>query len=135
MENRLTDRTESGIVYLINEPAEDIYGNYTIEGYKMIQTVIERLFSYENAESEGRLIELPCKVGTGVWEVSDEACDCNKCLYYREDESCLKQPICKNCKVVQRMVRFGDIDRIGKTVFLTHADALAALKGESHEND
>lgn len=76
MFERLTDRTGSGQVYLIEGPEEDMYGYYTGKGLKQIENVIDRLAAYEDsgmspeqvqefakAKAEGRLVVLPCKVG------------------------------------------------------------------------
>ena len=59
MENeRLTARTGNKLVYLINEPEEDYRGYYSENGYKTIQTVIDRLASYEDMIADGRLVEV-----------------------------------------------------------------------------
>lgn len=42
----------------------------TIENATKIAEAFERLAAYEDAEAEGRLVVLPCKVGTHLWRVT-----------------------------------------------------------------
>ena len=45
---RLTERTESGRVYLVSEPETDIYGNLTEKGFEQLDKIYERLAAYED---------------------------------------------------------------------------------------
>lgn len=72
----------------------------------------EKLAAYEDAEEQGLLIRLPCKVGDEFWELNTEteiphiypriACSLSHCEYVSQ--------------------------RLGKTVFLTKAEAEKALE-------
>ena len=70
---------------------------------------IEKLAEYETAEEEGRLVVLPCKVGTRVHEIY-QFCGCGA------------------WEIEEHKIKLEDLDKIGKTVFLTREEAEKALK-------
>ena len=72
--------------------------------------LIERLKEIIQAEHEGRLVVLPCKVGTAVYQ-----------LDYNQHDGYWIEP---------HFFKLEDVSRIGKTVFLTREEAEAALKEE-----
>ena len=85
---------------------------------------VEKLAEYETAEEEGRLVVLPCKVGSTVYrilytlafgEIGDKA---EKHYFIRETS-----------------FEYGMIDDLNETVFLTREEAEKALKEmeENHE--
>ena len=85
---------------------------------------LEKLAEYETAEEEGRLVVLPCKVGSTVYrilytlafgEIGDKA---EKHYFIRETS-----------------FEYGMIDDLNETVFLTREEAEKALKEmeENHE--
>lgn len=141
---RLTERTAVGI--LVKEDYGEkvlrtlysCYGgkpnpHYTNceEGY----CAMEKLAAYEDAEEQGRILRLPCKVGDKVYQISEnfiEPCTvetiflgnyrdrngnwCNMAeIYYDRDD----------CPYVSTEMYFTDI---GETVFLTETEAEAKLK-------
>lgn len=141
---RLTERTTDGILVKEDYGKEVLktlyscYGgkpnpHYTNceEGY----CAMEKLADYEDAEEQGRLVKLPCKVGDKVYQISEnfiEPCTvetiflgnytdrngncCNMAeIYYDRDD----------CPYVTAEIYFTDI---GKTVFLTKSEAEAKLK-------
>lgn len=70
---------------------------------------MNKLADYEDLEDEGRLLKLPCAVGTGVWTL----------MYQRDDFDDLRcYPI-----ITQKPFRLSDIEHIGITVFLTKKEA------------
>jgi hypothetical protein len=76
----------------------------------------DKLAAYENAEEQGLLVRLPCKVGDMVYEVD------------------VKRMEWGWIKVIEPVkFRIGMTDSVGKTVFLTCAEAEAALKGETED--
>ena len=95
----------------------------------------EKLADYEDAEEQGLLLRLPCKVGDVVYQISEnfiEPCTvetiflgnymdrngncCNMAeIYYDRDD----------CPYVSTAIYFTDI---GETVFLTKEEAEAKLK-------
>ena len=130
---RLTERTADGILVKENhgenglrtfyqcfgEKPNDKYTNCD-EGY----CAIEKLADYEDAEEQGLLLRLPCKVGTSVYMVAQDCggdtldCmrgDCEGCpyLYSFVEENTFEVYMC---------------DEVGKTVFLTQAEAEQKLK-------
>ena len=70
---------------------------------------IKKLAEYENAEEEGRLKVLPCEVGTRVYEIY-QFCGCGA------------------WEIEEHKIKLEDLDKIGKTVFLTREEAEKALK-------
>ena len=73
------------------------------------QDIIDKLAEYETAEEEGRLVVLPCKVGTRVYEIYQF------CGYGAWE-------------IEEHKIKLEDLDKIGKTVFLTREEAEKALK-------
>ena len=86
--------------------------------------IIERLAEYEDAEEQGLLLRLPCKVGTTVynttwWDDVTEKVKVGGKTFYRT--------VHKH-KVSKSTFSLLDIYDFGKTVFLTKAEAEQKLK-------
>ena len=84
----------------------------------------ERLKEYEDLEEQGRLVKLPCKIGTEVYDITwwddvQEKVVVKGKAYYRT--------VHKH-KVTKSPFTYSDIDNFGKTVFLTKSEAEAKLK-------
>ena len=102
------------------------------ENCKTIYDVIDKLADYEDLEEQGRLVKLPCKIGTEVYDITwwddvQEKVVVKGKTYYRT--------IHKH-KVSKSTFGYTDIEEIGKTVFLTKSEAEAKLKelrGEENE--
>ena len=77
--------------------------------------VADKLAAYEDAEEQGLLVQLPCKVGSHVWRVW--ITDGRKPEITEHDMS-----------DILHIVQW--IDKFGKTVFLTREEAEAALAKE-----
>ena len=75
----------------------------------------EKLAEYETAEEEGRLVVLPCRVGTRVYEIYQF------CGYGAWE-------------IEEHKIKLEDLDKIGKTVFLTREEAEKASR-EMEEDD
>lgn len=67
-----------------------------------------------DAEKEGRLVVLPCKVGDTVWEIKHSYVD---------------WPDVSKKFAHEKVFDLQDLEKFGKTVFLTREEAEAALKG------
>ena len=86
---------------------------------KHLKAMIEKLAAYEDAEEQGLLLKLPCKVGDTVWFVG------NKFVNDYEIRRFIVGEIGIDAIQVARTIRGTDywnsfsIDDIGKTVFLT----------------
>ena len=78
----------------------------------------EELKAYRDAEEQGLLLRLPCKVGDTVY-----------CFYHTFDFEERKV----HCEIVTEEFEVAMIDDFGKTVFLTKEEAeqkLESMKGE-----
>ena len=94
------------------------------ENCKTIDDVIDKLAEYEDLEEQGRLIKLPCKIGTEVYDITwwdnvQEKVVVKGKAYYRT--------VHKH-KVTKSPFTYSDIDNFGKTVFLTKSEAKQKLK-------
>lgn len=142
---RLTERTADGILVKEDYGKEVLktlyscYGgkpnpHYTNceEGY----CAMEKLATYEDAEEQGRLIKLPCKVGDTVWDN-----DCGRpCAYtitafsFGECEEYICEPVTTKKVVFYYTNSSGSItgsfaeSEIGKSVFLNKSEAEQKLK-------
>lgn len=69
----------------------------------------EKLADYEDAEEQGLLLRLPCKVGTDVYYIlgipNETPCTIDSCVF-----------------------ELSDVHKIGESLFLTRAEAEAKLK-------
>ena len=91
---------------------------------KAIDDVIDKLAEYEGLEEQGRLVKLPCKIGTEVYDITwwddvQEKVVVKGKAYYRT--------VHKH-KVTKSPFTYSDIDDFGKTVFLTKSEAEQKLK-------
>nr|DAR11218.1 MAG TPA: hypothetical protein [Bacteriophage sp.] len=110
---RLTFRTELGVSIDKEEdcPTCSICCNCDIppRKCKYISDALEKLADYEDLEEQGRLLKLPCKVGDDVYYIlgipNETPCTIDKCTF-----------------------DLSDINKIGKTLFLTKSEAEAKLK-------
>ena len=130
---RLTYRAELGVSIDKNEdcPTCSICWNCDIPPRKCmyISDALEKLANYEDLEEQGRLVKLPCKIGTEVYDITwwdnvQEKVVVKGKAYYRT--------VYKH-KVTKLPFTYSDIDNFGKTVFLTKSEAEQKLK--EMEND
>ncbi len=101
------------------------------ENCQTISDVIDKLADYEDLEEQDRLVKLPCKIGTEVydiawWDNAQEKVVVKGKTYYRT--------VHKH-KVTKLPFTYSDIDNFGKTVFLTREEAEAKLKELRCNND
>ena len=136
---RLTERTECGIVG--NNKKVTNYPLYKVAEYDELDHGItgqcfEKLAEYEDLEEQGLLLRLPCKVGSTLYRVYKKPTKCTAYGEYKDDYAC--QGCEKECdsSYVWAIYKYkADIktivclsDEIGKTVFLTQAEAEQKLK-------
>ena len=99
----------------------------------IVPKLYSRLAKYEDAEEQGLLLRLPCKVGDTVWFVGNDFVNDYEVRRYIVDESgivCIQ--IAKEIDGKDYWNSFR-IEDLGKTVFLTKEEAeqkLAEMKGE-----
>ena len=77
--------------------------------HKQVAEYLRKLKDYEDLEEQGRLLKLPCKIGDDVYYIlgipNETPCTIDKCTF-----------------------KLSDINKIGKTLFLTREEAEAKLK-------
>ena len=101
MTERLTVQAPSGLIHLVDDSESGV------------NQAIKKLYEYETAEEEGRLVVLPCKVGDIVYKIM--------CQRDNFDD--------RPYRIITSVnFRLDMADDIGKTVFLTREEADKALK-------
>ena len=90
----------------------------------LVSDALDKLAHYEDLEQQGRLIELPCKVGDTVYRIfaycdseSGAVCSVHTCPCDY-----------KNYEIFEKKFEISDFDKFGKTIFLNKAEAEAKLK-------
>ena len=101
MPERLTEK-------IIDKKMWKVLGYENKRGTTVLKA-IQKLGEYETADEEGRLVVLPCKVGIRVYEIYQF------CGYGAWE-------------IEEHKIKLEDLDKIGKTVFLTREEAEKALK-------
>lgn len=114
---------------------------FTHEEMKIVNKALKRLDTYEDAEEQGLLLRLPCKVGSTVYKVYQKPTRCTAHGTFREDYTCCgcEELECDSSYEWDIYECIADVkelvcvsDKIGKTVFLTKEEAeqaLAKMKG------
>lgn len=99
---------------------------------EQIEEMSKRLCRYEQAEEEGRLVVLPCKVGTHLFVARQDT----NTVYEAEMVGFWAREFGE----AMRLYIFDDnrftttpVENYGQTVFLTHEEAAAALKEREKE--
>lgn len=82
-----------------------------------VQRLLDRLAAYEDAEDQGLLIRLPCKVDDTVWVIITS-------FVYGE----IGDPPETRHHIESRPFELSMLENFGKTVFITREEAEAALK-------
>lgn len=151
---RLSYRPDDGLEQILFQNPADLEGNYDIldlaarfaigDGTvaQILTAIAEKIAAYEDsgltpervaelaqAEREGRLLVMPCKVGTRVWVIGQ---NCDLCHDMYAEEPCLFGS-CEYKEVFESVFGYGMIDNFGKTVFLTREEAEAAMKDKQEE--
>lgn len=136
--------TKAQVKHLILQNSEDIDVDQAWRMLSDIKSVgtYEELEAYRTAEHDGTLLRLPCKVGDTVYTVD---LDCEDNPEHTKMCFCWNKS-CKSCEkaylrvwenrtktvnirsIVAEMGLCGEYGGFGKTVFLTRAEADAALK-------
>ena len=96
MTERLTIKSPSELIHFIDNSENGV------------NQAIKKLAEYEDAEEQGRLIILPCKIGSPVYKI----------MYQRDNFDDRLYPIVTTVNFTYEM-----IDQIGKTVFYTPEEA------------
>lgn len=95
--------------------------------YLCRNALINKLAAYEDAEEQGRLVILPCKVGDTVFLIEGHS------VYKSQVDMITLHDACNGLWLEGTFNRFGLVyfsGEIGRNIFLTREEAEAALKGE-----
>lgn len=123
---RLTIRIdgEAYIEKVVNKFCEEVCVDINSCNRCPIRDAFNKLAHYEDLEEQGRLIELPCKVGDTVW--STRWWD-NKKISKKIDGETWYRDIFQH-KITKEKFSLYDLDKIGKDVFLTKEEAEVKLE-------
>ena len=102
-----------------------------------VQSALKKLSALEDAEEQGRLVILPCKMGDTVYYLTGNPTlasgyhfnrvESTKCIGFYSDREGLQ--IC----LYMPHGNHGTYGRYGKTIFLAREEAEAALQGKQYE--
>lgn len=130
---RLTHRDVYGRWFSDGSKASLRLGNPS-ENYPAILwgDAVNKLAAYEEAEEQGRLVRLPCRVGDTVYFLqrcldSYTFVNCGDIIAFHVYSSYVTVEV--NDRVASHPFVTLDVSAFGKTVFLTHEEAAAALNG------
>ena len=115
---RLTKRDNGGNAVMACESCEIKYQESCCSLYYCRNALIGKLAVYEDAEEQGLLIRLPCKVGDTVYQVVRRSVDVTGYRMEWEWETAVEAV----------KFRLGMVDSVGKTIFLTREEAEAVLR-------
>ena len=123
---RLTDKNIVGKYFYPKcfEKCDGLGASSKCDNCEIMTSICEKLGKYEDLEEQGRLVKLPCKIGTEVYDITwwdnvQEKVVVKGKAYYRT--------VHKH-KVTKSPFTYSDIDDFGKTVFLTKSEAEQKLK-------
>lgn len=108
---RLTKKNDSGGHYYPKcfEKCNGLGASGECDNCEIMTSVCEKLGEYEDLEEQGRLLKLPCKVGTDIYYIfgipNEMPCTIESCVF-----------------------ELSDINEIGESLFLTKSEAEAKLK-------
>lgn len=130
--DRLTVKWTDGI-YDTFDPVDVLDNDYSKINYKKI---VAKLGEYEDLEEQGLLLRLPCKVGDEVWD-NDFRKPCKytitgfslgECEGYIDEPVSLKEVVYYYSNYSGSITGSFAVSELGKTVFLTKAEAEQKLK-------
>ena len=123
---RLTDKNDVGNYFYPKcfEKCDGLGASSKCDNCEIMTSVCEKLGKYEDLEEQGRLVKLPCKIGTEVYDITwwdnvQKKVVVKGKAYYRT--------VHKH-KITKLPFTYSDIDDFGKTVFLTKSEAEQKLK-------
>ena len=118
---RLTDKSIVGNYFYPKcfEKCDGLGASSKCDNCEIMTSICEKLGKYEDLEEQDRLIKLPCKIGTEVYDITcwddiEEKVVVKGKAYYRT---------VRKHKVTKFPFTYSDIDDFGKTVFLTKSEA------------
>lgn len=139
---RLTEKNDVGSYYFPKcfEKCDGLGASSKCDNCENMTNACEKLGAYEDAEEQGLLLRLPCKLGDALYRVNKGAKE--PVIMMRVIQLCIKQ-IHKD-RTVMRIDAINDADMdescylscdIGKKIFLTREEAEAKLAEMEGEHD
>ena len=113
----------------------DSYGDVYVKQHDYV-TASEKLCEYEDAEEQGLLLRLPCKVGDTIWD-NDYGKPCAYTITgfsfgtgedYIDEPVSLREVVCYYSNYSGSITGSFAVSEIGKTLFLTKEEAEQKLK-------
>lgn len=147
MTERLTIKRNNGDCVLKGKSC--VYGWYSFsadsesfrkESSKLLEKAFYKLAEYETAEEDGRMVVLPCKVGSTVYLICHRYTKCSKYGETPDEYSCsgCEEWECDSHKEyyihvnqsvsLEWIVRNMQLKTFGKTVFISREEAKERLK-------
>lgn len=125
---RLTEKNDVGSHYFPKcfEKCGGLGASGKCDNCENTISVCEKLGAYEDAEEQGLILRLPCKVGSNIYRITDDGVEVAVC---REMTVADKEMYIESVTLCDWI----SFDEIGKSVFLTRDEAEAKLK-EMEEN-
>ena len=114
------------------------YGVVMIDGLNYaVGEAIDKLAAFEDAEEQGLLVRIPCKVGDAIYVTKDQlkfpAVKTVKYISWSDGAGCDGKVKISALNNRTGIVTHYSAEDFGKTVFLTREEAEAALEGEKNE--
>lgn len=134
LENRRLTKKDKHGKYVFKEHLSILCNTFSSE--HRLKAILNKLGEYEDAERQGKLIKLPCKVGDTVWD-NDFGRPCAYTITafsFGECEEYICEPVTAKEAVFYYANSSGSItgsfaeSEIGKSVFLNKSEAEAKLK-------
>lgn len=130
---RLTKRMdENHVCFAIceKECPDGIYNDNPACMCVAAKAALKKLIRYEEMEEQEKLLILPCKPGDTVYIIEDD-CEFNgDCHQSRTCKSCEYRNVIIEEDIATLKFIVENIDKFGKTVFLTEQEANDALEGD-----
>ena len=120
----------------------DSYGDVYVKQHDYV-TASEKLCEYEDAEEQGLLLRLPCKVGDTIWD-NDYGKPCAYTITgfsfgtgedYIDEPVSLREVVCYYSNYSGSITGSFAVSEIGKTLFLTKEEAEQKLKEMECESE
>ena len=120
---RLTEKNDVGSHYFPKcfEKCGGLGASGKCDNCENTISVCEKLGAYEDAEEQGLILRLPCKVGSNIYRITDDGVEVAVC---REMTVADKEMYIESVTLCDWI----SFDEIGKSVFLTRDEAEAKLK-------
>lgn len=142
MKERLTKRLENGGVKIENETQWSVVYPQNYSDYDIKAKALLRLAEYEDAEEQGLMVRLPCKIGSYIYRITGDKRkkQPDKCkvvgMWLSEDEKSSQVHLyCFKNKENWYSIAL-PLSEFGKTLFAEKEEAekkLAELRGKSDE--